>query len=555
MKLVKQRLPSSRKKRCIVPQLGRSCSLCTRKNWKCDLLNTATSFDGHGPARLGLPARPPPSQEVVQLPQPQTTPITPARSSNLPPPAICNELVDIYFDLIDEKQIIMFHRNIFITAQRAGQVPDFLVLGMIAAVARFSNNSFFDGIHPWDRGKPWLKAAIQAFYARSELIDLASLQGSILLSHVAYVEGDSAQEALLASQAIRMVQMLRLPENLSPDPIQREVEIRAFWEIWMIEHWDSGRTQIPRQLTVSPNFKRPLEEEVFRNMDASDPPERYSEANIEASGLRQCGLWSSMLAMSEIHLQVMRFNDEIVQNLLSPVNTRLRVREIAKMLDGWLHGLPSHLQDTPENRHRYASRGLGREFAVHWLVYHHQSQLLYYQFLNQNVELPEGRPDDEASMYADRCRMHAAALSQVMWDTHSVPGMECLWSPVNGHLLVVASSILLYTLLFDTDDKSIARARTLLEQNFIILLQFRKYWSYVELSMTRLRAFHRACQMNSTKENFSIDQWMIDFLNRYDAQISDRYSDDIRPPPSDAQIAGGNAPSVDLWLQLSEVRR
>ncbi|KAL3447123.1 hypothetical protein BJX65DRAFT_98064 [Aspergillus insuetus] len=546
----------SRKKRCIVPQLGSSCSLCIRKNWKCDLLNTATSIGSHGSPRLGLSTLPLPSQRVQPpLPQPQTTPPTPAPNPNLPPTAICNELVDLYFDLIDEKQIILFHRNTFIAAQRAGQVPDFLVLGMIALVARFSCNPLFDNIQPWDRGKLWLKAGIQSFYARSELINLASLQGSIILAFVAFAEGDSAQEALLASQAICMARMLRLPENLSPDPIQREVEIRAFWEIWMTENWDSGRTQIPRQLTVSPDFKQPLEEEAFRNMDASDPPERYSEANIEALGLRRCGLWSSMLAMSEIHVQVMQFNDAIVQNQLSPASTRQRVREIAEMLDGWLHGLPSHLQDTPENRHRYASRGLRREFTVQWLVYHHQSQLLYYQFLNRNAELPEGLPDHEAEVYADRCRMHAAALSQVMWDTNSVPGMECLWSPVNGHLLVVASSILLYTLLFDTDDESIARARTLLEQNFIMLLQFRKYWSLVELSMTRLRAFHRACQMNSTKENFNIDHWMIDFLNRYDAQISDKYNDDSHQQASDAQTEDGDAPAVDLWLQLSEVHR
>jgi alpha-L-rhamnosidase len=169
------------------------------------------------------------SSQGVQLPlpQPQTTPPTPAPNPNLPPPAICNELVDLYFDLIDEKQIILFHRNTFIAAQRAGQVPDFIVLGMIALVARFSCNSFFDNIEPWDRAQPWLKAGIQAFYARAELINLASLQGSIILAFVAFAEGDSAQEALLASQAICMAHMLRLPENLSSDPIQREVEIRG----------------------------------------------------------------------------------------------------------------------------------------------------------------------------------------------------------------------------------------------------------------------------------------------------------------------------------------
>lgn len=71
---------------------------------------------------------------------------------------------------------------------------------------------------------------MQSFNARTELIDLPALQGCILLSFVALAEGDSAQEALLTSQAICMVRMLRLPENLSPDPIQREVEIRSEYE-------------------------------------------------------------------------------------------------------------------------------------------------------------------------------------------------------------------------------------------------------------------------------------------------------------------------------------
>ncbi len=71
---------------------------------------------------------------------------------------------------------------------------------------------------------------MQSFNARRELIDLPALQGCILLSFVALAEGDSAQEALLSSQAICMVRMLRLPENLSPDPIQREIEIRSEYD-------------------------------------------------------------------------------------------------------------------------------------------------------------------------------------------------------------------------------------------------------------------------------------------------------------------------------------
>jgi alpha-L-rhamnosidase len=176
--------------------------------------------------------------------------------------------------------------------------------------------------------------------------------------------------------------------------------------------------------------------------------------------------------------------------------------------------------------------------------------MLYYQFLNKKPESPEGGTDHEVAMYAARCKAHASALSEVMWDTNSRPGMECLWSPVNGHLLVVASSVLLYTLLFDMDGNTIARAKKLLEQNFIMLLQFRKYWPLVELSMARLRAFHRACHMNSTQENFDMDRWMIYFLNRYDAHVSERYSDGVYG--SAADNVGGDTAAVDnLWVEIS----
>lgn len=68
---------------------------------------------------------------------------------------------------------------------------------------------------------------MSAFNSRSVLIDIPSLQGSVLLGFVAFVEGDNDQDALLSAQAICMVQMLRLPVCLSSDPIQREVEIRC----------------------------------------------------------------------------------------------------------------------------------------------------------------------------------------------------------------------------------------------------------------------------------------------------------------------------------------
>ena len=62
----------------------------------------------------------------------------------------------------------------------------------------------------------------------------------------------------------------------------------------------------------------------------------------------------------------------------------------------------------------------------------------------------------ECETYAAQCKAHAMAMSEVSWDINSQKGSECFWSPVNGHLLVVASSIYLHPLLFKTNEESTA---------------------------------------------------------------------------------------------------
>lgn len=49
---------------------------------------------------------------------------------------LCNELVDTYFELIHEKQHIIFHRLSFIAEHREGKAQDYLLLGIISLVAR-----------------------------------------------------------------------------------------------------------------------------------------------------------------------------------------------------------------------------------------------------------------------------------------------------------------------------------------------------------------------------------------------------------------------------------
>ncbi|KAL4908645.1 hypothetical protein BDW74DRAFT_188548 [Aspergillus multicolor] len=523
----------SRKKRCIALRLGQSCTSCSQKRWKCDLAGPSrpTSINSTQNGRP-LPRAARRAERTMAPAGPKTASDVQQSDAALPPDSVCNELIDLYFDLIDEKQLLPFHRATFIAAQRAGQIPHFIVLAMIALMACFSEHSYFESIHPWHRARPWFKSALQAFNARSELIDLASLQASILLSIVALAEGSSAQKALLTSQAICMVRMLRLPENLNPDPIRREVEIRIFWGMWMMENWHAARVVIPKQLVTKLTFKSLLEGEAFRNMRPADPAEQYAETRINALGLRSSGLWTWMIPLSKFYNQVMQLNDELVENTISDNEIHQRVSEISDDIDTYLRDLPSHIQHTPENRERYSGRGLGREFTILQLNYHHQCQMLFYQFLNKKQGDSEERIDHEAAMYDDRCKAHAAALGEVTWNTNSRSVSQCLWSPVNGHLLVVSSSVLNYTLMFDADEASITKATKLLEQNFIMLLQLWKHWS--------LR--------NSTEANFDMDRWMIYFLNRHDANVSERYDDGVHGSSSTVPNPDLDL-TTDSWLK------
>jgi hypothetical protein len=54
-----------------------------------------------------------------------------------PPQSICDELVNIYFDYMHDKQHALFHRPSFIANQREGCAPTVLVAAIMALSARF----------------------------------------------------------------------------------------------------------------------------------------------------------------------------------------------------------------------------------------------------------------------------------------------------------------------------------------------------------------------------------------------------------------------------------
>ena len=271
-----------------------------------------------------------------------------------------------------------------------------------------------------------------------------------------------------------------------------------------------------------------MEEILFNHLTPEALHDEEVEATEDVFRVRESGLWSQMIPLTTIMGEIHVLNKKVVNKSGDRLSLIKEVRQLAFKLDYWLSSLPPNLLNTPENLRRYAEHGHGRTFAALHFGFHYHSQLLYYQFLQY-----EYRPDpqvlpsrdrtfrDQAHKYAAKCKEHANELSNLMWKTNTTAGLECLW-PINGHLLVIASSVHLHTLLFNVDEICLAEARRMLEQNFEMLLQMQKYWPSHHLSMSRLKAFHRACQ-ESIGESFEMNQWMINFLQQYALPTSDRF--------------------------------
>ncbi|KAJ4249047.1 hypothetical protein NW762_012378 [Fusarium torreyae] len=234
-------------------------------------------------------------------------------------------------------------------------------------------------------------------------------------------------------------------------------------------------------------------------------------------------MWGLILPLTQWHAEAVKLNFQVVDEPALKAKVPDIVRGLAAQLENWAQNLPSHLQNMPENFREYSSRGYGRLFAVVHIIYAHTCQSLFYQFLAKSVS-QEGKTAEDAVVltYAESCRFHAVSLSKLMWELNIAPDLECLWSPVNSHLLVIASTIHLHTMLLQPDKPEATEAKNLLEQNFIILQELQKYWPSTEFAFSRLQAFHNACRVSSISKTFDMDQWMANFLNRYDVSVQDR---------------------------------
>lgn len=284
-----------------------------------------------------------------------------------------------------------------------------------------------------------------------------------------------------------------------------------------MDTWSSSRSKNPRQLDARCPIPTPLEEDRFENLTAAT----VRQGVLHGPEARSSSIWGRIIVINETFAEVFNLMWEALELPPHSPTIESKVRELTLRLDRWNAELPEHLQLHPENIETFRLRGRLQELAVPHLIYHHQCQLLYFQYLAQDPPSMGETVDSAARRYVDRCKAHAEALSDLMWIANTTSGMECLWSPVNGHLVVVASTVLLHSILFNEVAEQITKVKRLLERNFIMLLQFERYWPTLEGSFARLQAFHRSCEQGDRTMTFQTNAWMLEYLTRYDMVVHD----------------------------------
>ena len=277
----------------------------------------------------------------------------------------------------------------------------------------------------------------------------------------------------------------------------------------MIDVWSSAGVRLPKQMPSLDNIPLPCDEEIFLDLKRGDFASEYHSPSSSS-------LLAQMIRLNRILVEINDVNQRTVAGQAGGVILENTIMELSNKLDDWHAGLPPFLHDNATNLQRYASRGLGRIFVAVYLGYYHFGQLLFYQFLHGDCHSTVL----SAQFYANKCKAYAESLCEIIYTAHDIPGCEVKYTMV-GHIMVIASTVQIHTLLFSENESQISAARRRLERNFEILSQLRQYWPTLDISFTRLRVFHQACR-DSMDESFRLDQWMLRFLYEFAEPVSDK---------------------------------
>lgn len=310
----------------------------------------------------------------------------------------------------------------------------------------------------------------------------------------------------------------------------------------MIDAWSSAAVKLPKLLPNRTDLPLPMDDISYLALS----PAAGSSPGFNTSFNQGALLLAQMVKLNLILQEVNHFNQSCVAENPHWEALAQGVDAMTARLDSWVAELPHNLRDTPENFAWFAKRGLGRMFAAVYLGYYHFGQLLYYQFLHGAATDPAPPPSpaeapDAARRheYARLCKDHAARLCEMVYRAHMTNDADVRYT-MTSHVLVIASTVQIHTLLFSGDEDDIVVARRRLERNFELLLRLQTYWPTVDRAISRLRAFH-ATARTSQRTSFVLDRWMLRFMLEWAESMEEKEAEAWR---------GSSEEMEALWNQV-----
>ena len=184
-----------------------------------------------------------------------------------------------------------------------------------------------------------------------------------------------------------------------------------------------------------------------------------------------------MITLVDLFGPIQDLNRRIVQEDLEDSEINRCAYDLLQKLGGWENKLSPDTKLNQENLKGYKNRNTGGPFVALHLRFHHYSTLLYFQYLES-----KGISTDMTRIFAERCKHHASSYSALLKFSREHKGFKAVY-PTVAHIVIVSSSVLLYTLLFGDEDQ-IPSARNSLNANCQALIKLAQYWPAIK-SMVR----------------------------------------------------------------------
>lgn len=152
-------------------------------------------------------------------------------------------------------------------------------------------------------------------------ISITTVQAAILLGTVAFAEGKMESEALYYSVASRLALLLNLHDRPAATEIERQVDLRVWWTLYMIDIWSSTGLHLPRQFGYSEQVALPAEEGYFLALP-----------NAPITTSPSASIWGEMAHLAHIWAEIHEVNKASVAGLLSPTDLNAAVTTLSSKL-------------------------------------------------------------------------------------------------------------------------------------------------------------------------------------------------------------------------------